>query len=448
MTDTKKPWEYGRLALTANRRYLQNGNRPFFWLGDTAWLLFCRLTLDEAYVYLKNRRDKGYNVIQIDCMHALNRPNLSGEAPLLDGDFNRPDETGGYWSRVDTVLAIAEELGLYVALLPVWGSLVKDGHLNSDNVQTYARFLAHRYQTRPNLIWLMGGDVRGSDGTEVWEKLARTIKEICPHHLMGFHPFGRTSSSQWFHTAEWLDFNMFQSGHRRYDQMLLNQWDDSVPKEEWFGEDNWKYVARDHSLSPMKPTIDGEPSYEQVLQGLHDVTQGYWQAQDVRRYAYWAVFAGAFGHTYGDNAVMQFYKPDSGKGAFGVKQYWYDALHNPGAGQMAHLKKLMTDFDFTAGLPDDEALAAPQKEKYHRIAVFSGEDFALCYAYAGEAFALSAEKLRFAPRYAWWFDTVTGTYSFLKSFETLPQTLEFTPPRLPEGQSDWVLVLTKEDKFN
>jgi hypothetical protein len=27
----------------------------------------------------------------------------------------------------------------------------------------------------------------------------------------------------------------------------------------------------------------------------------------VRRYAYWSVFAGSCGHTYGHNAIMQFY---------------------------------------------------------------------------------------------------------------------------------------------
>jgi hypothetical protein len=50
--------------------------------------------------------------------------------------------------------------------------------------------------------------------------------------------------------------------------------------------------------------LDGEPSYEGIPQGLHDPTQPLWTDADARRYAYWSVFAGACGHTYGDNAVL------------------------------------------------------------------------------------------------------------------------------------------------
>lgn len=59
-----KPWDYGTLGVSKNGKYLVNGEEPFFGLGDTAWLLFQKLSLEEAYVYLRNRKEKGYNVIQ------------------------------------------------------------------------------------------------------------------------------------------------------------------------------------------------------------------------------------------------------------------------------------------------------------------------------------------------------------------------------------------------
>ena len=43
MTYTK-PWEQGALKVTENGRYFSCGDTPFFWMGDTAWLLFHRLT--------------------------------------------------------------------------------------------------------------------------------------------------------------------------------------------------------------------------------------------------------------------------------------------------------------------------------------------------------------------------------------------------------------------
>ena len=56
--------------------------------------------------------------------------------------------------------------------------------------------------------------------------------------------------------------------------------------------------------------------------------QGRRKDYDVRRYAYWSVFAGSFGHTYGHNSIMQFIKPGVG-GAYGAKKPWYDALNDP-----------------------------------------------------------------------------------------------------------------------
>lgn len=82
-------------------------------------------------------------------------------------------------------------------------------------------------------------------------------------------------------------------------------------------EDNWRYVERSLAKTPMKPVLDGEPSYEKIPQGLHDPNEPLWQDFDCRRYAYWSVFAGAFGHTYGHNDIMQFYRPGTG-GAYGA----------------------------------------------------------------------------------------------------------------------------------
>jgi hypothetical protein len=99
---------------------------------------------------------------------------------------------------------------------------------------------------------------------------------------------------------------MFQSGHRRYGQ---RKGDGDYSESDENEEDNWRYVAATRTLTPLKPVLDGEPSYEGIPQGLHDVTQPRWQAADCRRYAYWSVFAGACGHTYGNNSIMQFYRP-------------------------------------------------------------------------------------------------------------------------------------------
>ena len=151
---------------------------------------------------------------------------------------------------------------------------------------------------------------------------------------MTFHPRGRTTSADYYNDAEWLDFNMFQSGHRRYGQRGD---DKNYPIPENTEEDNWRYVERSLAKTPMKPVLDGEPSYEKIPQGLHDPNEPLWQDFDCRRYAYWSVFAGAFGHTYGHNDIMQFHRPGTG-GAYGAHTPWYEALNDPGFNQMKYLK--------------------------------------------------------------------------------------------------------------
>lgn len=430
-----KPWEKGLLRVSDNRRYLCNGDQPFFWLADTAWLLFQQCSLEETEVFLRNRRDKGFTVIQAVMIHSM-----QGAAANSLADAQTDVTNPAFWEHCDRVVKMAEELGLYMGLLPAWGAMVKGGVLNRDNIETYASFVANRYKNSPNVIWILGGDIRGDEGEEVYRTEGRVMKEITPDKLVGFHPFGRTSSSLWFHDEPWLDFNMFQSGHRRYDQASLGAWDDNAMKEGFFGEDNWKYVDRDHGRLPLKPTVDGEPSYEWILQGLHVMDQPYWREWHVRRYAYWSVFQGSMGHTYGDNAIQQFYKDAGKKGAYGVKQTWQESMHHVGSEHMGHLRKLMESVDYQNGRPAEERLLSGQKERHERIAVFAGEDYLLAYDYLGGGFTVDLMPFAGKTLHAWWFDPVSGVYSYFANL-TGKEAAEVKPVARFTEDNDWVLVI-------
>ena len=429
------------LAVAENRRGLVCGGKPFFWLGDTAWLLFQKCSAVEAANYLYNRKLKGFNVIQATLVHTLE------ETPTVRTDVRSPE----YWDHVEGIVQAAGQIGLYMALLPCWGCFASDGSLNMDNVEQYADFLAERFGKYSHVIWLLGGDVRGSAAFDVFCRFGTLLKEKTKNQLVGFHPFGRTSSSYWFAEEKWLDFYMFQSGHRRYDQRNLSQWDDAAKAEEWYGEDNWRYVEHDLALPQKKPTIDGEPSYEQILQGLHDETQPRWQAKDVRRYAWWSVLQGAFGFTYGDCEIMQFFNADGrDKPSCGALTDWREAVHHEASGQMQHMKKLLESVDYQHGIADDGLLAWGQKEKYHRISVFRGDGFVICYDFSGDAFALNLKKLIEKDRTgrllkggatAVWLDPVSGAYSFIGRFDAADEVV-FQPAKKYDGSSDWVLYLT------
>lgn len=429
-----------KLHVSENGRYLMQAGAPFFWLGDTAWLMLQKLDREEMRTYLRNRAEKGYNVIQAVLAHTLPGVSESG-CSLAPGMKNVTEEA--YWEFVDEAVEMAEDMGLYLGLLPAWGSLVKDGILNRDNITRYAEFLGKRYQGRANIIWILGGDVRGDDGLEVYPLEAKILKQYDPDRLVTYHPFGRTSSSLWFHDEDWLDFNMFQSGHRRYDQASLGEWDDNAGKETFFGEDNWRYVVRDHGHEVVKPTLDAEPSYEGIPQGLHNPRNPYWEEWDVRRYAYWSVFAGAAGHTYGSNAIMQFYTEEEGKGAYGVRESWQDAMHHSGAAQMRYLKELMESVDFTKGSPCDKMLLYGQKERYHRISVFAGKDYVFCYDYSGDQFLLDLRDYMDRPMAAYWMNPQDGTYSYIATVQGVEKWLA-SPVARKGRANDWVLVLRAE----
>ena len=306
----KHPWDNGKLKVSENHRYLQHENgTPFFWLGDTGWLLPERLNRDEAEFYLTECSKRGYNVVQVQTIDKVPSLNYYGQSSMPDGfnfkNINKKD-LYGYWDHMDFIIKAAERKGIYIGMDCIWGGLVKDGLLSVKEAEAYGKFLGERYKNSPNIIWFIGGDIRGDVKPEVWEALATSIKSVDKNHLMTYHPRGRTCSSTWFNNASWLDFNMFQSGHRRYGQ---RKGDGDYTIAENTEEDNWRYAEQALSLATVKPVIDGEPSYEDIPQGLHEANETRWTANDVRRYAYWSVFAGSFGHTYGHNSIMQFYKP-------------------------------------------------------------------------------------------------------------------------------------------
>ena len=81
---------------------------PFFYLGDTAWELLHRCTLEESERYLADRAAKRFTVIQtvvLAELDGLHTPNRNGDLPLLDDDPTRPNEP--YFAHVDAVVSLA-----------------------------------------------------------------------------------------------------------------------------------------------------------------------------------------------------------------------------------------------------------------------------------------------------------------------------------------------------
>jgi hypothetical protein len=433
------PWDNGRLQVSDNHRFLQHENgKPFFWLGETAWLLPSRLNQDEASYFIGETAKNGFNVIQISILHSVSDMNTYGHYALPNGfDFNNIDEPNkyNYWKHVDYIVERARQSGIYTGIVCVWGGNVKAGNVSEEDARKYGDFLSKRYGKYPNIIWIIGGDVRGDVKPEVWRTLANAIKANDKTHLMTYHPLGRTLSATWFNNESWLDFNMFQSGHRRYGQ---RRGDGDYPIEENTEEDNWRFAERSLAIQPVKPVLDGEPSYEDIPQGLHDTSEPYWQAEDVRRYAYWSVFAGSFGHTYGHNSTMQIYRPGYSP-AYGAKKAWWESIHDTGCRQMQYLKKLMLMFPFFERIPAQDVISGDNGIQYERAIATRGKDYILAYNYTNRLMEIDMAKISGIKKRAWWYNPRNGETGYIGEFDNGKH--RFSHDSGYRAGNDWVLIV-------
>jgi len=405
-----------RPRVSPDKRHLAfpNGD-PFFWLGDTAWELFHRLTREDVELYLTTRTRQGFNVIQIVGLaefDGIREPNRYGHLPLIEEDPARLNEP--YWQNVDHVVSRAAELGLYIALVPTWGDKVTPawgiGPVIFDDTKAHAYGLAlgRRYADRDNVIWINGGDRSPKGKESVWRALAAGLREGDGGHerLMTFHPQGGQTSAQDFHEEGWLDLNMMQTGHGRPDL---------------------EYVARltrsCYDRTPIKPVIDGEPCYEN-----HPIDfgkqNGYFDELRVRQAMYTSIFAGGCGITYGCHAVWQFacdrYEPINNP-----ISHWRYSLTLPGANQVRHLKDLMLSLPFFEMAPAElggshRSMATPD---HSTIVVHTVDDSAIVLANAVK------------PSQAEWFNPVDGGRVWADLTDV------FEPPTREGHTKDWVLIV-------
>ena len=428
-----------RIRVSPDGRYLQYENgKPFFWLGDTGWELFHRLTLEEIERYLENRSRKGFNVIQAVALaefDGLRKPNPDGHVPLHNMDPRQPNEA--YFSLIDSVVKKAAARNLYVGLLPTWGDKVTRlwgvGPVVFDtaNAYAYGRWLGRRYAAATNIIWILGGDrpplTDSGDWRPVWRSMARGIQEgTGGKAFITYHISGGQSTSRHLHAEPWLHMNMFQSGHGSgYD----------VPV--------WEWVTRDRAMQPAKPVIDAEPNYEDHPVNpwpKWDSASGFFRDYDVRKQCYRSVFAGAAGVTYGHHAVWQFWNPREEK-INHADRYWTEAIDRPGAFQVGYMRKLIESRPFAKRIPDQSLIVAGQGTGGDYSTAFrdSAGSYLMVYIPIGKNIAVNVSVLKTAVVMVRWFNPRNGTWRDIGAKSTAP-VMSFTPPTLGIG-SDWVLVL-------
>ena len=342
-------------------------------------------------------------------------------------------------------------------MLPTWGDKVFSEHpgagpivFNKVNAAVFGEFLGSRYKDKP-IVWILGGDrnIANDEVLEIWRSMAAGIKKGDEgKHLISYHPRGWSSSSKTLHNKEWLDFNMYQSGHsKKFTEV-------------------YQFAENDRKLEPVKPFLEGEPAYEDIAvkfwehmdfsnpekervpkevldeNGLiKDKTHfkdGFFDAYDVRFHAYWNFLAGACGYTYGNNAIWQMYKKGEGS-AIPCLYDWRESMDRPGAFDLKYVRTLLED-RFYKIVPDQSLISGDVGVGEDRILAAWSTDgsFALVYAAKGQPVSVHVERLKGKVK-ARWFNPRNGEYKKIGKYKN-SKVATFNPPS--SGiENDWVLVL-------
>lgn len=447
------------LKVAEDHRHLATvDGKAFFLLGDTAWELFHRLTREEAELYLKNRADKGFNTILAVALaeYEFDKPNAYGELPLEKNNPAKPRDA--YFQHVDWIVNKAESLGLYTAMLPTWGDKwnKKWGKgpeiFTAENAAVYCEWLAKRYKDKP-VVWILGGDRPVENDTQraIIRAMAAGLKKgDGGKHLITYHPKGGANSSDYWPDEPWLDFHMFQSGHSHR------------------AKANYDMNAKNLALTPLKPTLDGEPCYEDhpVRSLMKDKKPTEWfDDYDVRRAAWWSVLSGACGHVYGTHSIWQFHDLEKRRQQTDARTPWQKAIDLPGAAQMGVMKKFLEGLDWTKLRRDDRFIRVDGSKITNEnkpLAAAAGDgSFAVIYVprtYRDGVIFNGLDKMGGVPE-EMAIDPATGGSLGLVSiiagtgpaYQAMPPSnLDLTQPdkktekRSMVWESDWVLLLRKK----
>ena len=456
----KKSHESGslpRLKISENARFLvTEDGKPFFWLGDTAWAVIQKYTREQSdnqpsvFKYFKSRASKRFNVIQCRLAGDVNTTNAYGHEAFVGNRFDRPRIVKGrnndYWDTADWFITQAKEHGLYLALLPTWfNSVPNDDPMikNPAVAYRYGHFIGTRYRDEPHIVWVLGGDpdrrndrdvdhpprlaatraltegiADGQNGTNRFDGKADYSTTLMTYHPRG----GGQSSSRLLHNEDWLDFNMIQTTSH-------------------FIFTNYRTVGADYAKRPIKPTLEAEVAYEYSVDlSRRKELDKRIQPWHVRKAAYWSIFAGGFGFTYGHRSYILWVRGGESL-KYGADIPWFESLDAPGAFDMTHLRDLMESRPFLSRVPDQSIVADGPAGKLDYVVATRSTDgsYAMLYFPTGKPSTVQMAKISADKVRAWWFDPREGKAEEIGMFASSGKKL-FSPPF--SGQdNDWILVL-------
>ena len=228
-------------------------------------------------------------------------------------------------------------------------------------------------------------------------------------------------------------------------------------------EPTFLYSLNNNSIKPYKPFIDGEPHYEDIPIKFWEVKldenyadnaycfpdsltpYGYFNDYDVRLSAYWSVFSGAAGTTYGNGSVWCFWE-EGRYSPLAVKHSWRKSMESPGGKQMQYLKKIIDVYGINNLAPDNSVIANNWSvcSDYQAALITKDQSSIILYNPKGHPVRISKKKLSGKNICFRWYNPRNGEFSEKQKVESDLIIMEFNAPS--EGdKEDWVLVIDSEN---
>ena len=331
------------ITVSESKDYFIKDGMPFFYLADTIWMAFSKLSESEWRDYLHYRKVQGFNVVQVS-LFPLDHDNSADEnelLPFMKNEDGTPDycvRNDAYFNKVEKMIAVAAEYGITVALHLVWAHHIPDSWASKGHgervipeaqlypIYSYAVERVKKYHP----VYAISGDVRFENQavTDYCMKVLKIVNELDNGALTTLHiaPGEQPDDSLIYNPA--LKFYSYQSGHSFLDQ------------------DNPEKFSAQFLKQPVKrPIVNTEPSYEGHKDGFRE---GRFRAEDVRRMAWSSLMTGAkAGITYGAHGIS------------GIPYDFGTALRFPGAWDFSFAKAIFEDAKLYDIQPAHELLENP-----------------------------------------------------------------------------------------
>lgn len=416
-----------KLKIADNNRFLvTEDENPFVWIGETNWF-FAKLPPATIDSILDTRSKQGFTVMFVSCREDL----YNGSGP---GSINNPNEA--WWSYLDEYIVKCEQRDLYVGITLGWYGVINSNSLSE--LYNYGKWVGARYKDQNNIIWLTLGEAgshyrQDSLPENKINALVNGIRDgDTGNKLLTIHAdYQRGTSIS--NDGNICDFNNWQT----------SQWccPEDLPRKDERTWKVWEAIQFDYDKmynGQPKPSLDSEAWYEN--------NKDFCGATpfNIRRRAYFTIFAGAFGHTYGAGGIWDGLESEEGCSSNAL-----GALHYPGAKNMGYISSFLHRFgkDFLKFRPNQSLVIDGNSDSYDthiQSTLAIDNSFALIYSASDARYTADLSILSGHTISGIWYNPRSNEYLTENSIliEDTKKLHSFDPPGNLGAGNDWILILS------